>query len=123
MPSFPTDTDTNISKTMKRILAFLAVAAAVTLSARADDTEKTIKGEGLCLKCELKKADQCQNGIRTTEDGKEVLYTLEHNDVSKAFHKNLCSGTAKVVAVGTVKKDGDKMILVVSKIELDKDAK
>lgn len=108
---------------MKRILAFLAVAAALTLSVHADEKEKTIKGEGLCLKCELKKADKCQNAIRTKEDGKEVIYTLDQNDVSKAFHKNLCSGTAKVTAVGTVKKDGDKMILVASKIELDKEAK
>ncbi|MFN0068141.1 MAG: DUF6370 family protein [Limisphaerales bacterium] len=105
---------------MKNFLAFLTVAAALTLSAQAQEKEKTIKGEGLCLKCELKKADKCQNGIRVKEDGKEVLYTLEQNDVSKAFHKNICSGTAKVTAVGTVKKDGDKIILVASKIELDK---
>lgn len=108
---------------MKTILTLIAAALALTLSAHAQEKEKTIKGEGLCLKCELKKADKCQNAIRTKEDGKEVLYTLEQNKVSTDFHKHLCSSTAKVVAVGTVKKDGDKTILVASKIELDKEAR
>jgi hypothetical protein len=109
---------------MKTLIALFAIAG-LSLAAHASahaEKEKTIKGEGLCLKCELKKADKCINGIRVKEDGKEVVYELEQNEVSKAFHKHLCSGTAKVVAVGTVKKDGDKHILTVAKIELDKDA-
>jgi len=108
---------------MKRLLASLLTVAGLALAAHASshaEKEKTIKGEGLCLKCELKKADKCLNGIRVKEDGKEVVYELEHNQVSKDFHKHLCSGTAAVVAVGTVKKDGDKHILTASKIELDK---
>jgi hypothetical protein len=107
---------------MKHLIALFA-AAGLTLAAHASahaEKEKTIKGEGLCLKCELKKADKCTNGIRVKEDGKEVIYQLEANKVSTDFHKHLCSGTAKVVAVGTVKKDGDKHILTASKIELDK---
>ena len=109
---------------MKAFLTPLAVALALSLSfaARAadKDAEKEIKGEGLCLKCELKKADKCTNAIRVKEkDGKETLYVLEANDVSNAFHKNLCSAVVKVVAKGKVKKDGDKNILVASKIEKD----
>lgn len=107
---------------MKTILTLLACAATLTFSttSRAADKEKEqeIKGEGCCLKCEMKKSDSCQNVIAVKEkDGKTTLYVLEQNDVSKAFHKNLCSSTAKVVAKGVVKKDGDKHILVASKIE------
>jgi hypothetical protein len=108
---------------MKPFVTILACAAALALSAtvRAQEPakEKEVKGEGMCLKCELKKADKCQNVVRVKEEGKETLYLLEPNDVSKAFHKNVCSGIKKVVARGTVKKDGDKLILVASKIELD----
>ena len=109
---------------MKSIFTLLACAAALALSTttRAADKEKEkeqeIKGEGCCLKCEMKKSDSCQNVISVKEkDGKSTLYILEQNDVSKAFHKNLCSSTAKVIAKGVVKKDGDKNILVASKIE------
>lgn len=106
---------------MKPIVSLIACALAFTLStaARAAE-EKEIKGEGLCLKCELKKSDKCQNGIRVKDkDGKETLYVLEKNKVSDDFHNNICGGVKKVVAKGTVKKDGDKHILVASKIELD----
>jgi len=107
---------------MKTFVTILGVVLALGLSAsvRAEDAEKEIKGEGLCLKCELKKADKCTNAIRVKEkDGKETLYILEANDVSNAFHKNVCSAVVKVVAKGMVKKDGDKNILVASKIEKD----
>lgn len=107
---------------MKNLLTTLALALAVStsLSLRAADKEKEqeIKGEGCCLKCELKKADSCQNAITVKEkDGKSTLYILEQNDVSKAFHSTLCKGTTKVIAKGVVKKQGEKNLLVVSKIE------
>lgn len=109
---------------MKNLITLAAVSLALTVSlvARAAEAkdEKELKGDGLCLKCELKKSDACQNVVRVKEkDGKETLYIMEKNDVSNAFHKNICGGPKKVVAKGTVKKDGDKNILVASKIELD----
>ena len=107
---------------MKSLITSLVCAAAMALyfSARAEDAEKEIKGEGLCLKCELKKADKCTNGIRVKDkDGKETIYELEANQVSKDFHSNICGGVKKVVAKGKVKKDGEKHILTASKISLD----
>lgn len=109
---------------MKSLITTLGIALALGLSltARAESKaeEKEIKGEGLCLKCELKKADKCTNAIRVKEkDGKEVIYVLEKNEVSDAFHKNVCSAVVKVTAKGKVKMDGDKHILVASKIEKD----
>jgi len=103
-----------------RTVFTLAFALSLSLSVRAAEKEKEqeLKGEGCCLKCELKKADSCQNVISVKDkDGKSTLYVLEQNDVSKAFHSTLCKGTTKVVAKGVVKKQGDKHILVASKIE------
>ncbi len=106
---------------MKSFLTTLGIVLALGLSSavRAEEGEKEIKGEGLCLKCELKKADKCTNAIRVKKDGKETIYVLEDNAVSKAFHKNVCSAVVKVTAKGVVKKDGDKNILVAAKIEKD----
>ena len=109
---------------MKPFLTILGVVLALGFSsnvrAEEKDAEKEIKGDGLCLKCELKKADKCTNAIRVKgKDGKETIYVLEKNDVSDAFHKNVCSAVVKVTAKGKVKKDGDKHILVASKIEKD----
>ena len=113
-----------IPNPMKPFATLLACVAALALSTTliADEPkdEKEIKGEGMCLKCELKKADACQNAIRVKDkEGKETLYILEQNDVSKAFHRNVCTSVKKVIAKGKVKKDGEKHILVASKIELD----
>jgi hypothetical protein len=109
---------------MKNLITLFTVVAALSFgwTSRAADAEKEkeIKGEGMCLKCELKKSDSCQNAIKVKEkDGKETLYILEQNQVSKDFHRNLCSGITKVVAWGKVKKDGEKNLLVASKIEKD----
>lgn len=106
---------------MKAIVSLFACALALTLTTNARAAEeKELKGDGLCLKCELKKSDKCQNAVRVKDkDGKETLYVLEKNKVSDDFHSNVCGGVKKVIAKGTVKKDGDKHILVASKIELD----
>lgn len=112
------------SNPMKTLITLLTVVAALsfgwTAQAADADKEKEIKGEGMCLKCELKKSDACQNAIKVKEkDGKETLYVLEQNQVSKDFHRHLCTGITKVIAWGKVKKEGDKNLLVASKIEKD----
>jgi hypothetical protein len=108
---------------MKKML--IAVVGAALLSfvsstAFAADEEKTIKGLGMCGKCELKETKSCQNVIQVKEGDKKVNYYLVQNDVSKAFHKHVCSETAKVVATGKVKEVEGKKQLEASKIELDK---
>jgi hypothetical protein len=49
-----------------------------------------------------------------------VNYYLVQNDVSKAFHQNVCQEAKKVTATGTVKKVDGKNEFTVSKIELAK---
>jgi hypothetical protein len=52
--------------------------------------------------------------------GKTVNYYLAENDVSKAFHENVCKEAKKVTATGTVKKVDGKNEFTVSKIDLAK---
>lgn len=103
---------------MKKIITMIAaVAVGSLITTSASAAEKTLKGEGMCAKCELKETAKCQNAVRVEEDGKKVVYYLEDNDISKAFHKKVCSATTKVVAKGKVsEKDGKKWIEV-SKID------
>ncbi len=80
----------------------------------------TIKGVGLCAKCALSQGEECQNAIRLIKDGKEVIYLFTHNDVSKAFHKHVCSATPNIVAVGALTTEGDQPVFTPTKYELQK---
>jgi type 1 fimbria pilin len=110
---------------MKKSILFLTIAAgllmAVTTSrllAADAAKEVTITGKAVCAKCTLHEGDKCQTVIQAEVDGKTVNYYLTENDVSKAFHKNICSGPGEqVTATGTVKEKKGKEMLTVSKIE------
>jgi spore maturation protein CgeB len=97
---------------MKKLIAAIiatAFVASFVASVYAEDAakEQTIKGEALCAKCELHETDKCQTAIRVKEDGKDVVYYADNNDVAKKFHKSICQAPAKVTATGTVEeKDG-----------------
>ncbi|MBX3731988.1 MAG: hypothetical protein KF791_05290 [Verrucomicrobiae bacterium] len=103
-------------KSLSKIVVVAAIAAAA-VAVRADEgKEVKLTGEGMCAKCELKSADSCQNVVQVKDGDKKTTYYLT-GDVSKAFHKNLCSTTAKVNVEGTCTKDGDKLVVAVTKIE------
>jgi len=107
---------------MKRSLLATLLVAGMTMqfTARAAD-EKTVTGEGKCGKCELKETKSCQNVVQVKEGDKTVTYYLTHNDVSKAFHENICKETKKITVTGTVKEVDGKMELTPTKIALAKD--
>jgi hypothetical protein len=105
---------------MKKISSIIALVGLLAIPAFAADKEVTITGEGKCAKCALHEADKCQNVIQTEENGKTVTYYLAQNDTSKDFHENLCKKSEKVTATGTVKEEGGKKVLTVSKIEAAK---
>lgn len=85
--------------------------------ALAEGKTVTITGEGKCAKCALKETDSCQNVIQTKQDGKTVTYYLTKNDVADKFHKNVCKGTKKVTAKGTVKEVNGKKELTATEIK------
>lgn len=106
---------------MKKLtLTLAALAVALTVSTYADDKEITVSGKGQCGKCEMKETESCQNVIVSEKDGKKTTYYLAQNDVSKAFHKNVCSAVKDVTATGKVTEANGKKTLTVSKIDLAK---
>jgi len=96
----------------------LTVAASRLFAADSSNKEITLTGMAVCGKCVLHETQECQNVLQIQKDGKTVNYYLAQNDISKAFHSNIC-GTAgeKVTATGTVSEKDGKQVLTVSKIE------
>jgi hypothetical protein len=103
---------TGIAGLIGLVLAFNAT------SALAKDKEVTINGEAKCAMCMLHEGDACKTVIQAKKSGKTVTYYLVDNDVSKAFHENVCHAGKKVVAKGTVTEEGGKEKLTLTKIEV-----
>ena len=102
-------------------MGLLMLALATPTFAAEKPKEKTITGEAKCAKCMLKETDKCQTVIQVEgKNGKTMKYYVTDNDVSKAFHENVCTEAKKVTATGTVKKVDGKNELTVSKIALAK---
>ncbi|OHE80725.1 MAG: hypothetical protein A3G75_07080 [Verrucomicrobia bacterium RIFCSPLOWO2_12_FULL_64_8] len=101
-------------------LAGIAILAAGASMVRAADEAKTLSGEAKCAKCALKEQATCQTVIQVKEGNQTVNYYVADNDVSKAFHKTICQGTAQVNATGTVKTVNSRLELTASKIEVAK---
>lgn len=98
------------------LVCSFAVLAFAT-PAFAADKEETLKGEITCAKCGLKLEDakKCATVIKV---GDKVYYFDAKSD--KENHKAICTETKKGTVVGTVKKDGDKMIVTVKEVKFDK---
>ncbi len=92
----------------------------LTTPAFAAEKERTITGEGKCAKCALHETEKCQTVIQVEKNGKKTSYYLAQNDVSKAFHENVCKESKKVTATGTVKNEDGKKVMTVTKIDLAK---
>ena len=110
---------------MKKNILFLTAAIGLLLTvgtarvlAADTDKEVTLTGKAVCGKCALHLTDKCQNVIQVEKDGKTVNYYLTQNEVSKAFHKDICQNDGeKVTATGIVSEVDGKETLVASKIE------
>ncbi|HTL55175.1 MAG TPA: DUF6370 family protein [Candidatus Limnocylindrales bacterium] len=110
---------------MKRVIAAIATTTVLawalsTTTAMAKDKEVTIQGDAKCAMCMLHEGDACKTVIQTTKAGKTTTYYLVDNDVSKAFHDDVCHGAKKVVAKGTVAEVDGKQKLTLTKIEIAK---
>ena len=102
------------------IASLAAAALLMTSAAFAADKEVTLTGVGQCAKCELGKTSACQSALVVKQNGKEDLFLLVDNEVSKKFHDNICTGTAEITVTGVVKESAGKKEIVASKIELAK---
>jgi hypothetical protein len=103
---------------MFRILSALVVAgfliAFVGAPAVAKDEakEETLKGKITCAKCDLGVTDSCQTVIKVDD---KVYYF--DKDSNKKYHKEICKEAKEGTVTGKVAKDGDKMVVTVSKVE------
>jgi hypothetical protein len=95
-----------------------AVAPSRLFAADTPNKEVTLTGMCVCGKCVLHETKDCQNVLQVQKDGKTVNYYLAQNDISKAFHANICTTAGeKVTATGTVSEKDGKQMMTVSKIE------
>ena len=77
--------------------------------------EVSLKGDLGCAKCNFKTAKECQNVLKVSEAGKDTLYYLAANSVSKDNHSEVCSGTKPAMVKGVLSEEGkgaDKKKLV-----------
>ena len=103
-----------------KTLSVLVCALAATGLALAADAAKTIVGEAMCAKCELKSQDKCQTVIQVKEGDKVVTYYVAPNEVAKAFHGTICRDRALVIATGTITTVDGKQMLTASAIDVKK---
>jgi Family of unknown function (DUF6370) len=101
---------------MFRTLTAFVVAVAVLVLAgaplRAEDKEQKLEGKITCAKCDLGVADSCETVIKV---GDKVYYFDKESH--KKHHSKVCKEAKDGTVTGTVKKDGDKMVVTVSKVE------
>lgn len=102
------------------IASLFAVALFFAASAFAADREVTLVGAGQCAKCSLGLVKSCQTAVVVTQDGKEQVYLLTDNDVSKKFHDAVCTDTKQIKVTGVVKDTDGKKEITASSIELVK---
>ena len=80
-----------------------------------EDKEETLKGTITCGKCDLKMSEKCHTVIKV---GDKVYW---FDDASqKKYHKEVCTEAKEGTVTGTVKKDGDKLIVTPTKVEFTK---
>ena len=94
--------------------AFVLALTIPAIAVEKEAKEETLKGEITCAKCGLKIDGQkkCATVIKV---GDKVYWFDEKAD--KAHHKEICTEAKEGSVTGTVKKDGDKLIITVSKLE------
>ena len=99
----------------------LGFAMVLVVAARAEeDKEETLKGNITCAKCELKVKGQkaCATVVVVKKDDKETIYYFD-KDGHKKYHDDICKAGKKGTVTGTVKKDGEKMIVTVKELKYD----
>ncbi len=102
---------------MKKFVSMLAVCVMLSFAVAqsfADEAKKevTLKGTAVCAKCELHQTEKCQDAIKVSEDGKEVIYYIKKDAAAKGLHKEICKSPKENVTVTGVvsEKDGQKWI-------------
>lgn len=108
-------------KTLLLTLGTLALLGAFPSSTSAAlEFIKSVKGDALCAKCELKETEKCQTAIRVQDGDKKVIYYATDNQVAQDFHAKVCKATMKVIATGTVRERNGRWQITLMEIQPDK---
>jgi len=99
-------------RTLTAFVVAVVTAALVGAPLLADEKEQKLEGKITCAKCDLGVADSCQTVIKV---GEKVYYFDKES--GKKYHKEICTSPKDGTVTGTVKKEGDKMVVTVSKVE------
>jgi len=111
---------------MVRILSALVFGLALVsfagVSATAEEPKKkeaakemTLEGKITCPKCDLGEAEKCATVIKV----KDKLYWFDAAS-NKKYHGEICKAAMEGTVTGKVTKDGDKMMISVTKLEFKK---
>jgi hypothetical protein len=108
---------------MVRLLSVLVLGLAVCVftapAAAAEGKEVKLEGTITCGKCDLKESEKCATTIVVEKDGKKTTYWFDEKS-SKKYHGDICTKPTKGMVEGTCKKEGDKLILTVTKLNFAK---
>jgi Family of unknown function (DUF6370) len=107
-----------MSKVLSAFIFGIALVGFVgTPSFAKDEEAKEVKLEGkiTCAKCDLGIADKCATVIKVGEK----VYFLDEKS-AKDNHKAICTAAKDGTVTGKVTKDGDKLIVTVTKLEFKK---
>lgn len=98
--------------------ASLLVAGATVLAADAGK-QVTITGKLACGMCVLKLKDvkSCTNMVVVKEGGKDVIYGLADNEVTKPLAMTACEKALPVKVTGTVTEAAGKKTITATKVE------
>ena len=100
-------------RVLSALFAVALLVAFVGAPAVAEEAkEETLKGTITCAKCDLKKESSCQTVVKV---GEKVYYF--DKDAHKKHHGKVCTEAKEGTVVGTVKKDGEKMVVTVKSVE------
>ena len=99
-------------RVLSALFAVALLVAFIGAPAVAADKEETLKGTITCGKCDLKMADKCHTVIKVGEK----VYWFDDKSTGK-YHKMICTEAKEGTVTGTVKKEGDKLIVTPSKVE------
>jgi hypothetical protein len=94
----------------------LSLGLVLALTTRSYAEDKTLKGTVTCAKCDLGIEKACATVIKVKEGDKDVIYYFD-KESDKKYHKNICQTPKEGTVTGAVSKDGDKMVIKVTKVE------
>jgi hypothetical protein len=102
-------------------LAMVALVGAPAAAQKKKDGAKevTLEGSITCPKCDLGESDKCATVIKVKVKDKDQIYWFDA-DSNKKYHGDICKAGKDGKVTGTVKKEGDKMVISVTKLEFKK---